>query len=76
MDNLITGLVGVTMVVVFLGYYAISLNSAPLDAKLQAISWPGERVCQDCKSEPNWREGTVPLTTIPLTTIPLRNYDP
>ncbi len=30
MDNLIAGLVGVTMVVVFLGYYAISLNSAPL----------------------------------------------
>ncbi len=30
MDNLITGLIGVTGVVVFLGYYAISLNSAPL----------------------------------------------
>ncbi len=30
MVNLITGLVGVTMVVVFLGYYAISLNLAAL----------------------------------------------
>ncbi len=30
MVNFITGLIGVTGVVVFLGYYAISLNSAPL----------------------------------------------
>ncbi len=35
MDNLITGLVGVTMVVVFLGYYAI--NSAPLWVIIGAI---------------------------------------
>ncbi len=24
-------------------------------------TWPGNRVCQSCKSEPNWREGTLPL---------------
>ena len=24
-------------------------------------TWPGERVCQDCKSQTNWREGTIPL---------------
>ncbi len=24
-------------------------------------TWPGNRVCQRCKSEPNWREGTLPL---------------
>ncbi len=24
-------------------------------------SWPGNRVCQRCKSEPNWREGALPL---------------
>ncbi len=44
MDNLITGLVGVTMVVVFLGYYAISLNSAPLWVIIGAILF---MVCAD-----------------------------
>ncbi len=44
MDNLITGLVGVTMVVVFLGYYAISLNSAPLYVIIGAILF---MVCKD-----------------------------
>ena len=24
-------------------------------------TWPGERVCQSCKSQANWREGTLPL---------------
>ncbi len=24
-------------------------------------SWPGERVCQRCKSQSNWREGAIPL---------------
>jgi hypothetical protein len=24
-------------------------------------SWPGERVSQSCKYQPNWREGTIPL---------------
>ncbi len=24
-------------------------------------TWPGNRVCQRCKSEPNWREGAIPL---------------
>ncbi len=24
-------------------------------------SWPGERVCPSCKSQLNWREGTIPL---------------
>jgi len=22
-------------------------------------SWPGERICPDCKSSHNWREGTT-----------------
>ncbi len=44
MDNLITGLVGVTSVVVFLGYYAISLNSAPLWFIIVAILF---MVCTD-----------------------------
>ncbi len=44
MDNLITGLVGVTGVVVFLGYYAISLNSAPLYVIIGAILF---MVCWD-----------------------------
>jgi Flp pilus assembly protein TadB len=44
MDNLIAGLVGVTMVVVFLGYYAISLNSAPLWVIIGAILF---MVCRD-----------------------------
>ncbi len=25
-------------------------------------SWPGERVCQICKSQKDWREGTIPLS--------------
>ena len=24
-------------------------------------TWPGNRVCQRCKSQSNWREGTIPL---------------
>ncbi len=24
-------------------------------------TWPGERVCQRCKSEANWRGGAFPL---------------
>ena len=30
MDNLIAGIIGVGMVIVFLGFYAIKLNSIPL----------------------------------------------
>ncbi len=30
MDNIIAGIIGVGMVVVFLGFYAIKLNSIPL----------------------------------------------
>ncbi len=37
MGNFIAGLVGVTGVIVFLGYYAISLNSAPLWVIIVAI---------------------------------------
>ncbi len=44
MDNLIAGLVGVTMVVVFLGYYAISLNTAPLWVIIGGILF---MVCRD-----------------------------
>ncbi len=44
MDNLIAGLIGVTGVVVFLGYYAISLNSAPLWIIIGAILF---MVCTD-----------------------------
>ncbi len=44
MVNFITGLIGVTMVVVFLGYYAISLNSAPLYVIIGAILF---MVCRD-----------------------------
>ncbi len=25
-------------------------------------SWPGERVCQSCKSLQSWREGTIPVS--------------
>ncbi len=25
-------------------------------------TWPGERVCQRCKYQKDWREGTVPLS--------------
>ncbi len=44
MDNLIAGLIGVTGVVVFLGYYARSLNSAPLSIIIVAILF---MVCTD-----------------------------
>ncbi len=44
MTNFITGLVGVSMVIVFLGYYAISLNSAPLYVIIGAILF---MVCKD-----------------------------
>ncbi len=44
MDNLIAGLIGVTGVAVFLGYYAISLNSAPLWVIIGAILF---MVCRD-----------------------------
>ncbi len=44
MDNLIAGLIGVTMAIVFLGYYAISLNSAPLWVIIGAILF---MVCTD-----------------------------
>ncbi len=37
MTKFITGLIGVTTVIVFLGYYAISLNSAPLWIIIGAI---------------------------------------
>ena len=44
MANFIAGLVGVTMVIAFLGYYAISLNSAPLWVIIVAILF---MVCRD-----------------------------
>ncbi len=44
MVNFITGLIGVTGVTVFLGYYAISLNSAPLWVIIGAILF---MVCRD-----------------------------
>ncbi len=44
MVNFITGLIGVTGVVVFLGYYAISLNSPPLYVIIGAILF---MVCRD-----------------------------
>jgi uncharacterized membrane protein YeaQ/YmgE (transglycosylase-associated protein family) len=37
MVKVITGLVGATMAVIYLGYYAISLNSAPLWVIIVAI---------------------------------------
>ncbi len=37
MGNLIAGLIGVTMAIVFLGYYAISLKSVPLSIIIVAI---------------------------------------
>ncbi len=37
MTNVITGLIGATMAVTYLGYYAISLNSAPLWVIIVAI---------------------------------------
>ncbi len=44
MGNFIAGLIGVTMVIIFLGYYAISLNSAPLYVIIGAILF---MVCRD-----------------------------
>ncbi len=44
MGNFIAGLIGVTMAIVFLGYYAISLNSAPLWIIIGAILF---MVCTD-----------------------------
>ncbi len=37
MTKVISGLIGATMAIVFLGYYAISLNSAPLWVIIVAI---------------------------------------
>ncbi len=44
MGNLIAGLIGVTMAIVFLGYYAISLKSVPLSIIIVAILF---MVCTD-----------------------------
>ncbi len=44
MDNFIAGLIGVTMAIVYLGSYAISLNSAPLWVIIVAILF---MVCTD-----------------------------
>ena len=44
MGNFIAGLIGVTMAIVFLSYYAISLNSAPLWIIIGAILF---MVCTD-----------------------------
>ncbi len=44
MDNFIAGLIGVTMAIVFLGYYAISLNTAPLWVIIGGILF---MVCRD-----------------------------
>ncbi len=44
MTNVITGLIGATMAVTYLGYYAISLNSAPLWVIIVAILF---MVCTD-----------------------------
>ena len=44
MVNFITGLIGATMAIIFLGYYAISLNSAPLWVIIVAILF---MVCTD-----------------------------
>ncbi len=37
MVNFITGLIGATMAIIYLGYYAISLNSPPLWVIIVAI---------------------------------------
>jgi F0F1-type ATP synthase assembly protein I len=37
MTKVISGLIGATMAIIFLGYYAISLNSAPLWVIIVAI---------------------------------------
>ncbi len=62
MGNFIAGLVGVTMVIVFLGYYAISLNSAPLWVIIGAILF---MVCADYyqsvrKGKKNQRNNLAP----------------
>ncbi len=44
MVNFITGLIGATMAIIFLGYYAISLNSPPLSVIIVAILF---MVCTD-----------------------------
>ncbi len=44
MTNVITGLIGATMAIIYLGYYAISLNSAPLWVIIVAILF---MVCTD-----------------------------
>ncbi len=44
MTNVITGLIGATMAIIFLGYYAISLKSAPLSIIIVAILF---MVCTD-----------------------------
>ncbi len=44
MVNFITGLIGATMAIIFLGYYAISLNSLPLSVIIVAILF---MVCTD-----------------------------
>ncbi len=44
MTKVISGLIGATMAIVFLGYYAISLNSAPLWVIIVAILF---MVCTD-----------------------------
>ncbi len=57
MGNFIAGLIGVTMAIVFLGYYAISLNSAPLWIIIGAILF---MVCTDYYQsvrKPNQKSG-------------------
>ena len=44
MTKVISGLIGATMAIIFLGYYAISLNSAPLWVIIVAILF---MVCTD-----------------------------
>ncbi len=44
MTNVITGLIGATMAVIYLGYYAISLKSVPLSTIIVAILF---MVCTD-----------------------------
>ncbi len=44
MTKVISGLIGATMAIIFLGYYAISLKSAPLSIIIVAILF---MVCTD-----------------------------
>ena len=44
MTKIVTALIGATMVIIYLGYYAISLNSAPLWVIIVAILF---MVCTD-----------------------------